>query len=546
MAELHMDEKQSLNFSKKEPNYTTQSLLDWGKSLLSMKEVDIENATDYEKTTNQRLGLIGLQSAKQVIEFLKSSDGQKVRTEILEAITLEEKKHINQIEQSIEERQQSRRLMAFFMSLMLAEETDAKEYVKTIVSKQQKQSIAQEQKILQNSALSSGHLQQKLSYNKAALAQVVKHINDNRAEYDELQQKGILLNIKGEEMNTKYVQYDETISEFEKSIVGDQLSHGSLANKIKGTAQEMEMAWQTLQEKVDKGEDATLYKQKYNSLYTKFGILNDMYDVQKGDKYYIKANGDETNSFKEADFVLRKEQAIIEKNGTCYLVKKGQTWDDIKDSPEAQNKANSAYIKAKSELQSVKSLVQNNKELEKEFHEKQVNTHTKKLSSNERELRELINQKNLLESSKMILQKKIVEGGLSMSGPKPTFSSSNSSKKNSEISMLQSKISQLEKMNGNQAVTADQLIVLVMNAKGVNPKSLESIKADIQSQMQNGNIVKRAPIPMQAMQFLLKNMARLGIDPTIPGSKPELDNNLKVEEKQDSNGLTAMKGFGEI
>lgn len=165
----------------------------------------------------------------------------------------------------------------------------------------------------------------------------------------------------------------------------DELTHllkGLSVNKKTGhqIAQQLQLIEQTIDEQTSaiakytaQGQDdeARALALKTHSLHLQAKALNDLLSVLNGEKQLYDEDGQTTDSFKEAVFVLRPDLKIVKDSyGTEHLIGIHQTLDSlsIEDKAEAQKK----FTKLKPDISSVKHLVQHNYHLEKQFHNQRV------------------------------------------------------------------------------------------------------------------------------------------------------------------------------
>ncbi|NYQ97024.1 LidA, partial [Escherichia coli] len=142
----------------------------------------------------------------------------------------------------------------------------------------------------------------------------------------------------------------------------------------------------------------------------------DMLAVHRKEKSFFNEKGEEVTSLNDAHYVIgkdqqlfnlggkfypiHKEQKILEKDGKFYLLKQGEDWESIKDSPEKQKKAEHDFHKLQYETpMTVKKLVHHNKGLETTIHKERIEETKQQLEDNGKEKIEIANNISKLQST---------------------------------------------------------------------------------------------------------------------------------------------------
>ncbi|HAT9716268.1 TPA: Dot/Icm T4SS effector LidA [Legionella pneumophila subsp. pneumophila] len=300
---------------------------------------------------------------------------------------------------------------------------------------------------------------------------------------------------------------------------------------------EMEKQLETINDLImstdpEKNEEATKLLHKHNGLNLKLANLHDMLAVHRKEKSFFNEKGEEVTSLNDAHYVIgkdqqlfnlggkfypiHKEQKILEKDGKFYLLKQGEDWESIKDSPEKQKKAEHDFHKLQYETpMTVKKLVHHNKGLETTIHKERVEETKQQLEDNGKEKIEIANNISKLQSTVGVALNQLNQptldtespvltpsGGSTTSSPKPTPSLA------SVTTFFKTKIDEMKK-NENVKVTFDDLLAL--SIKIADPKARTYF---------TGELLKEVPrsgaIPFQTMQRMLQTLEQYGVDTTKP------------------------------
>ncbi|HIG0327668.1 TPA: LidA [Legionella pneumophila] len=279
-------------------------------------------------------------------------------------------------------------------------------------------------------------------------------------------------------------------------------------------------------------EEATKLLHKHNGLNLKLANLHDMLSVHRKEKSFFNEKGEEVTSLNDAHYVIgkdqqlfnlngkfypiHKDQKILEKDGKFYLLKQGEDWESIKDSPEKQKKAEHDFHRLQYETpMTVKKLVHHNKGLETTIHKERIEETKQQLEDHAKEKTEIANNLSKLQSTVGAALNQLNQptldtespvltpsGGSTTSSPKPTPSLA------SVTTFFKTKIDEMRK-NEDVKVTFNDLLAL--SIKIADPKARTYF---------TGELLKEVPrsgaIPFQTMQRMLQTLEQYGVDTTKP------------------------------
>jgi NACalpha-BTF3-like transcription factor len=84
--------------------------------------------------------------------------------------------------------------------------------------------------------------------------------------------------------------------------------------------------------------------------------LEDMLAVLKNEKVLYTESGEKALTFDQADYILGADQVIVKRNDKLYLIKKGQSFDDM-SIEEQERAANNYKSTSKEEIMGIKKLI---------------------------------------------------------------------------------------------------------------------------------------------------------------------------------------------
>lgn len=427
-----------------------------------------------------------------------------------------------------------------------------------------------------------------LTHYDNAINQVKNKLQNNSTEQQSVQEMANKLDLQGLLLTSKYDQFNQSLMALEKSADMQNIVHiehlqsqiTELTDQVKGVTEEIEQlikaeehekaAVLTAKNNALKGqlgglhhmhtshlnliqnkiaelaegmlsqidemnrlaaanEDKQLMEviQKHNAINLQIAELHDMHAVYKGDKCIYNAQGKPVTSFKDAEFILPKEYKIVEENGTHYLLKPGQNWNNVKENPQQKNAAQQEYERTKQELIRVKNVVETNEGIEKKLHKERVNTNQKQLSTIHQQRLVLENQNKLLQSARASTQHLLDTGNFTREAPRPTptMQSTPHAPKTSQSAATLFYRDQIQLLRKTSQVLPQDLLKILGTLPDTRIPGLAKLKADIENM---SKIQPRTPIPHQMMQSILQNMERFGVD----ANKPSVTSITKPSESR--------------
>lgn len=119
---------------------------------------------------------------------------------------------------------------------------------------------------------------------------------------------------------------------------------GQLTNRLDNQLDEVARLLST--GKIEDELKAMAMKPEINGLYAEIATIRDMVDVLKGKKFLFDANGNKTDSYKDAVCILSPQQRLVKDNGKFYILGPLQSLDSM--SGHEKRQARNKFIEAQS------------------------------------------------------------------------------------------------------------------------------------------------------------------------------------------------------
>ncbi|STX29342.1 coiled coil protein [Legionella beliardensis] len=373
----------------------------------------------------------GLQNSSQVIAFLHTPAGETVR-ELAQEELIEIAEQEDALREKIMEKQAERHhLLAYILhKLTYKYQERYQEFCERVQEQIDKLLHHNQEEEKAHHTEDPIELLGLLEFAESLEHKVQDELATKSAEQEKIQQE-----------LDKIAEYGETIdNRYEKNLEPganelDELSEKLLAadnaqEAIKGQINELESKLDKQTDEISQlianNEDKKAMEllHEHNKLHLQVAGLKDMLAVVNEEKKLFDKDGKETDSFKEAAFILKPDQRVVIQNNKYYLVTGTQLTEDNKLQAEAK------FNKLKPEILAVKSLVQENKKEEKAFHGKRLEAATERNKTLQDEVSALNNKLNQLQVTKANIAAQLKEANPNlkltntMQHAKPTISRS--------------------------------------------------------------------------------------------------------------------------
>lgn len=339
---------------------TSNSLKEWLKSIHNENSKKNDSKLISNKSAED-IARYGFKGPYDLAEFLKTKDGKVLLAQIGAKIALIEAIQQNQQLDEREHKIFMHKLMSMIFLYFIGNKAHAAEYIKDLIEKQNKKTLAAGAKALKDNAkkTTENPYKQELldaitNYDKA-ISINNESLKRNLKEKLDLDAMMIHLNDQEQFIDTKYTLFNGVIAAADANIHlidNGMLAPGLVEKRINELVAAMALQQAKESAFVDSHNDKNPPQplSKSNNLSKELAALKDILAVHKGEKVFVKQNGVAVNAFNEADLIISKDQKIIEDGGQFYLVNSDQDLDSINNNKQLKEDAANQYQKAKSEL----------------------------------------------------------------------------------------------------------------------------------------------------------------------------------------------------
>jgi effector protein LidA len=509
---------------------------------------DIENP---DQSPTIKISRFGLKTSKDVMTFLRSPAGDSVMAEIGTQLAAEKSLQDYEQLQLREKQLLMNRLKAAFFLWYIEKKAHAAEQRRDIILEQNERAIKNSGHTAQPTAPRSSSERTSLIKSIADYDRAIKAYQNRQSKLQskrkDLDTKLVKLEAEAHMIDFKYNLYDLHLQDFDSTLERlenipirdnpkeDEQAISEIQEQINAIKAKMDQILLDVEEliKTNQDEDAALLMKSHTSLGLNCARHFDMLAVRRGDKHYVTEDG-KTNlngkpiSFKDAYFILDKEEQIVKDGDKHYLLKPGQTWEAVSKDENALKAARDNFEQRKHELMVVENVVKHNKKLEAKFNKEQTTEVHDQIKKNEEKGSLLKNQIGLIQAAKASAQNLLDNPNLGLSAPRPTVTQG--------PSMLAPKQSfcptgfyknqlELEKFC-KQPNVRDVLMDMAKQAPTNNRQMAMAFLNSEFSKIQPST----APIPTLAMQRILQTLETWGVKaakPSVTNIKQPLD--LKKE-----------------
>ncbi|KTD59323.1 coiled coil protein [Legionella santicrucis] len=353
---------------------------------LSLSESDMD-----PNPSSIDLSKYGLKNPEDIKIFLLTPAGETVIHEIGTEISLERSREEElqfEIQQQIMEQE---RIRAFLFHWLLEEKAEAQKIKEEIIMEQQEKVLNKDEH-----SPSSPPPKPKSDFN-TTLKGYDTSIDQLSKEQRILSERIEKLEKEQQLLGEKYDDYEKSLDEFyESSHIYTTGTEEQINEEIAKLNKEKDDLTETINA-TDNQQEKRPLEHKLKKCDHKIRNLEDIRSVLKGEKRFADADGrfeDENGNpitFKNAAFVLSKNQRVEKENNKCYLLEEGQTLSAM--SEVEKTKSHQMYTHAKKDLQIVRHGLHDAKKEELQLNALQ-------LARDKAEHRMLQNQINLMQSAR--------------------------------------------------------------------------------------------------------------------------------------------------
>ncbi|MCW8407910.1 coiled coil protein [Legionella sp. PATHC035] len=394
------------------------------KALDNKLAESIKTKIDDDPNSSINLSLFGLQDSDSLRRFLLTPAGEttteRLVTEKENERAIEEWQQ-QQLQEQIRMEEQRR---AFFHFLMEEDEAEAKKAQNELIAMQQEKTMKDEQKAQQKATPPEP--------NKATQEAIkgydntIKQLEEDRKALENRSKK------LAQEKNLIENKYDAMEKSLDDAPKFEEQSEAEIRAEIEKLQERAnEIADEMMDPKLKLTDEQVYAKgHQLNAIESKIANLNDIIATKKeGGKQFVDAQG-KPASMKDAAFVIPRNKEIVkDKNGNYFLIKKGESFDQM--TPSQKEEAQKAFQREKKDIQVVRDVVKDTKKEALEFNAKSIAENDKalhlnalSLAQNKAEKTMLENQARLMQSARATVQQSLQQNptdNLALKAPRSTL-----------------------------------------------------------------------------------------------------------------------------
>lgn len=466
------------------------------------------------------LSRFGLKTSGAIDQFLASPAGKEVITEMTQEFANEKAREEQRQIARQDHELLIRRIKIVLFLWFLEKEAHASDKIKELINAQIEKKLGQPKAhSSEHNALDEAKRQANLQAVLNDYTQKIVNAESARSSLKSDENK-LLSDLAGLEQLeiqriAKYALYSEhlTDEQFNAFLTEDGIiDTAAITKEHAQLQQQMEALYIQIDERITNDEDPSELIQQQNALNLKFANLHDLLSVHKGTKYYTDAEGQPVKNLQHSSFILNKDEKIVYEQGQYYLLKPSQSWEAVKEHPEAMQQAKAQFERSKTEIMTVKKVVSYNRGAEETAHNNTVENKQFALNVNNAEQRLIENQIRLLQSARSEVQAALAAPSLSL---RPTITPSVTTHTQAQKStaprpspqMVQVYKQELERLKLVQQVTQEDLLTLASKAPGVTNQT--NAQLYIKALFASGG-TRIGSLPPQFKEQLFKRMEEFG------------------------------------
>lgn len=510
-----------------EVELTSSKLEAWFTSVEVSKQNEEEQSDSDESLSSMLLSRYGLKNSIEVIHFLRSPAGESILTMISEQLAEIASIQEYQRAEMLDAQRRYDRMLAFLL-LALIHKHDAKakslnEHIQQQIDKLLKKKPEAEKSV----AAANKILEKQYASLEESAKSLENMLGIKTNEIDALHQERLALHHESLLIDERHFILHDSISGLDNDadliMLNPEIAPNHLVNRMQALNAEFHENSREISklEAENRGPEARRLLHRNHGLRLYIDGLDDMHAVHRKEKILYTADGEETDSYKKAKYILTPDLKFVKDGaGLRYLIGAQQNLADMDESMKAQ--AQIRFNTLKPEICCVKNQVHHHCKREKEHHAGCVHSVNKRIDCCEKELTLIKNQHHHIRAAQanvMAEMRKLnpdMVKAANMQNAMPNVASGTSVNKtplNPAMTLRQS-MDSLQRNPNQQNI--NNLTANVVNAYGQVPGQL---RQDL------NKIIPGKPIPEPLLRSLNRSIYKLKMATDIPEPAPEAHSN---------------------
>lgn len=474
----------------------------------------------------QLLSRFGLKNSVEVIKFLKSPAGESILTligdQLAEIASIQE----YQRAEMLESQRRYERMVAFLL-LALVHKHDAKakslnEFIQQQINQALKKS-ADAKKTAATDVEARRILQKQYDTLEESAKYLESLLADKTGELGLLHQDKLALQQEGMHIEERHTILQESVLHLDNDSDYIKLDPDNAHHYLTNRINILNMAFHENSRQISNLEAENKPHEARKLLHRNHGLrlhidgLGDLHAVHRKEKVLYTKDGEETDSFKDAAFVLRPDLKIVKDGaGLRYLIGAKQNLADMDESMKAQ--ARHKFQELKPEICCIKNLVAHQCKREKNYHRDCVHSVDKHIECREKELTLIKNQHHHIRAA----QANVLAEMKKMS---PDLVKANNMQKS--MPNVSSGMSVNKTLSGPDMVLRQSMNALQKNPTPQNINNLANNLTNIYGRVPGSvredlnKIIPGRPIPEVLLRSLNRSIYRIKMATDVPELTPD-------------------------
>lgn len=365
---------------------TTSQLTKFFAYLEKTNRLDNQQDANDTYLATQFLGRFGLKSPKDVMAFLKSPAGESilemVGEQLAEIASIQDFEHLEYQTEQV----RKHRFIAFLLMGLLYKSAHAK-HINELIQQQIDQKLHKSPQTTESTTKSAQHevvdslkhsveaYQEGIQAMETQLEQTLNKADVLDKEMFAIEDQAAIIKRRYNTFDNHLEQVDEYLelpaSQDNPSTTTSQESITIIRNRIDQLTEQLEKQLDDITGALEEGrdEEAMALMHEHNGLHLQIAGLNDKLAVINNDKVLLNEHAEEVKSFKEAHFIMPKNQAkqLVRVGEAYFLLTADQLENRNQLSQDEWKKAGEHFQKSKPEINNLKVLVRDNRTQEQRF-----------------------------------------------------------------------------------------------------------------------------------------------------------------------------------
>jgi hypothetical protein len=467
-----------------------------------------------------RVGKFGLQNEHDVLAFIRSPAGKGIATEIAKEGARLSTLQAHHRQTVLTRLMLGHQLRALMLLWLMEDKAEAAEYRKAILEYQQKLPAKTDKPSWDAKTIPYMEQVEALSKILSQYEQVIK-----KAEAEELKVEEDIIDLESsldvlvelESMiEANYEAFLNHMDNFEQALP-ESLSLDYLESEIQALKQGLTEGLDSIRNLLDGDihQNIVPERQEQMRLHMQLAALERMKEVADGVKKYVGSEGEAVSAYRDAAFILEKEDTLVKHEGKYYLLKPGQSWDSVQKDSAAKEQANQYFEQHKMQYAPAKQVIEHHHGLERAAHQETLAEIQAQLADKRVEKSQKQHQLTLMVAARSSAEVTLnqIRAQIKLAPPLPSVSTKPSPRPTAAVQ---------EDFGGDYYLKAMQTLARGNKLTPINIFALTRAAPESAAARRYTllflkdalrDMPRNTPIPFETMRALIQNRPRMGVSP---------------------------------